>query len=171
MDSRGFAAVSRADARVLVLGTLPGRVSLETGEYYAQPRNAFWPIMAKLMGTSHELSYEDRKRRLIENRIALWDVLAAGYRPGSLDSAIQMTTAAPNDFRTFFDIHPCIELICFNGKKAAKIYEDKVLPDLPANRRQIPLQVLPSTSPAHARMRFEQKLSNWQAVMRHHLAP
>jgi hypoxanthine-DNA glycosylase len=165
-ESCGFKAISRSDARVLILGTLPGKVSLETGEYYAQPRNAFWRIMAELIGCSPELCYEHRKRQLIERGIALWDVLASGCRAGSLDSEIQMSTVVSNDFRTFFEMHKNIELICFNGAKAAKIYESKVLPGLLVCLRQIPRQILPSTSPAHAAMRFEQKLSRWRIVLR-----
>jgi TDG/mug DNA glycosylase family protein len=166
MESYGFGAISRPDALVLILGTLPGKVSLETGEYYAQPRNAFWRIMAELVGPSPEPCYEHRKRQLIERGIALWDVLASGYRAGSLDSAIQLSTAVPNDFTAFFNTHKNIQLICFNGGRAAKIYKDKVLSDLPVNMQRIPRQVLPSTSPAHAAMRFEQKLSCWRMVMR-----
>src|SRR6266851_4512441 len=105
MESCGFKAISRSDARVLILGTLPGKVSLETREYYAQPRNAFWRIMAELIGRLPEPCYEHRKRQLIERVIALWDVLASGYRAGSLDSAIQLSTAVSNDFRAFFNTH------------------------------------------------------------------
>ena len=139
VDSRGFAAISRADARVLVLGTLPGRVSLETGEYYSQPRNSFWRIVAELLGPLVEPSYELRKRQLIENRIALWDVLASGDRVGSLDSRIKLSTTVTNDFRTFFNAHKHVELICFNGGMAAQIfYERKVLSDLSVDLRQNP---------------------------------
>jgi len=151
---------------MLILGTLPGKVSLEAGEYYAQPRNHFWRIVQELFGSPAELSYEHRKRLLIEKSIALWDVLASGDREGSLDSAIQLLTAVPNDFRKFFNTHENIELICFNGKMAAKIYERKVISGLAVNMRQIPLHVLPSTSPANATLRFEQKLSCWRAVLR-----
>ncbi len=161
--SGGFAPISSVDARVLVLGTLPGRLSLETEEYYAQPRNAFWRIVAELLGPVAELSYELRKQQLIENRIALWDVLASGDRVGSLDSRIKLSTAVPNDFRTFFNAHKHLELICFNGGMAAEIYERKVLSNLFVDMHQIPRRVLPSTSPANT-TRFEQKLSSWRAL-------
>ncbi len=120
--------------------------------------------MAKLVGASPEMPYEDRKLRLVENGIALWDVLDSGYRSGSLDSAIRQSV--PNNFITFFDAHPGIDLICFNGKKAAKIYETKVLPTLRDRKREISRRVLPATSPAFAAMRFNQKLSSWCIVLR-----
>ena len=126
MKSNGFGSVARADARVLILGTLPGKVSLERGEYYAQPRNAFWRIMGELAGASPDLPYTDRLRLLKENGIALWDVCAAGQRSGSLDSAIRLSTVETNDFSGFLRAHAGVGLICFNGKKAKEIYDRKV---------------------------------------------
>jgi double-stranded uracil-DNA glycosylase len=163
VTSDGFEPVSRADARVLILGTFPGSVSLETREYYAQPRNVFWRIVEKLSGASPELSYQVRKRRLIEKGIALWDVCAKAHRSGSSDSAIQ--TCIPNDFSRFFEVHTRIGLICFNGAKADRLYCKKVLPGLPRNLREIPRRRLPSTSSAYARISFEQKLQSWSVVL------
>jgi double-stranded uracil-DNA glycosylase len=161
----GFEPVSRADARVLILGTLPGRVSLERREYYAQSRNVFWRIVEKLAGVSHELSYETRKLRLIEKGIALWDVCSSAQRSGSSDSTIQASTCIPNDFSRFLDVHTRIGLICFNGAKADKLYCEKVLPGLPRNLRDILRRRLPSSSSAYARISFEQKLQSWGVVL------
>jgi hypoxanthine-DNA glycosylase len=165
VKSIGFGSVARADARVLILGSLPGKVSLERGEYYAQPQNAFWRIMGELAGASPDLPYEDRLRLLKENGIALWDVCAAGHRPGSLDSAIRLATVETNDISGFLRAHPAVGLICFNGKKANEIYDRKVRQDPPSIFARIRYEVLPSTSPAHAAMSYEQKLSRWRRVL------
>jgi hypoxanthine-DNA glycosylase len=122
--------------------------------------------VTELFGPFAEPSHELRKQELIENRIALWDVLSSGNRVGSLDSRIKLSTAVPNDFRTFFHAHNHVELICFNGGMAAKIYERKVLSDLFVDMRQISRRVLPSTRPANTTTRFEQKLSSWRALKR-----
>jgi hypoxanthine-DNA glycosylase len=165
VKSKGFGYVARADARVLILGSLPGKVSLQRGQYYAQPQNAFWRIMGELVGASPNLPYEDRLRALNENGIALWDVCAAGHRSGSLDSAIQLSTVVTNDLSGFLQAQPGVELICFNGKKANEIYVSKVRQEPRPLFERIRYEVLPSTSPAHASMSYGQKLSRWRTVL------
>jgi double-stranded uracil-DNA glycosylase len=160
----GFPPVSRADARVLVLGTLPGAESLRQGQYYANRHNAFWRIMAELTGVAPDAPYETRLESLRNVGVALWDVCAAARRAGSLDADIRETT--PNDFTGFFRAHPCIELIGFNGQAAAKLFHRHVAPFLPAAAQKIPGVMLPSTSPAHASMSFERKRALWgEALM------
>ena len=166
MHDKGFPPIAGADARLLILGSLPGQVSLQRQQYYAQPRNAFWKIMGRLYGTGQELPYAERAQRLVQNGIALWDVCAAAQRPGSLDAAIVHSSVVPNDFAAFIESHPHVGLICFNGGKAADLYRRLVLPGLPANLRAIHYATLPSTSPAHAAMPFEEKLTRWAAVLR-----
>lgn len=161
--SFGFPPVSRADARVLILGSLPGQASLAARQYYAQPRNAFWPLMGRLFGAGVELTYEDRLRRLTESGVALWDVCASARRPGSLDAKIEALTVAPNDFAGFFQAHRGIGLICFNGAAAERLFERHVSPTL---RAPPPTLRLPSTSPAHASLGFEQKFEAWTEVGR-----
>jgi TDG/mug DNA glycosylase family protein len=162
-----FEVVAGADARVLILGSLPGRVSLERRQYYAQPRNAFWRIMAELAGASLSLWYEDRLRMLIENGIALWDVCASGERLGSSDSAIRLPTVRTNDFSSFLRAHTGVNLICFNGGKAKAIYDLKVRQDPRHLFERLRYAVLPSTSPAHAALTYEQKLASWRKVLGH----
>lgn len=179
MKSKGFEPVAGSDARVLILGSLPGRVSLERGEYYAQPRNAFWPIMGELFGASPGLRYNDRLCLLKKQGVALWDVCAAGERLGSLDSAILLSSVEANDISEFLRTHVGIALVCFNGKKAKEIYDQKVVLQPPALLERICIEVLPSTSPAHAAMSYEQKLPRWRLVLgkgafrwhRNHTAP
>jgi double-stranded uracil-DNA glycosylase len=161
-----FPPISDAAARVLILGTLPGRKSLEMQEYYAQKYNSFWRIMGELNGAGPELPYVERLVRLRARGIAVWDVLAAGEREGSLDSAIVPASIVVNDFDAFFERHRRIGLICFNGNTAANLFRRKVLPGLAPAWAAIERQALPSTSPAYAGMRFEQKLARWAAVLR-----
>jgi double-stranded uracil-DNA glycosylase len=161
-----FPPIADTAARVLVLGTLPGRKSLEMGEYYAQKYNSFWRIMGELFGAHPDLPYAERLARLRTRGVAVWDVLAAGEREGSLDSAIVAASIVVNDFNGFFARHPRIGLICFNGNTAASLFRRKVMPSLEPQWAAIEQQSLPSTSPAYAGMRFEQKLARWAAVLR-----
>lgn len=165
MKSKSFGYVARTDARVLILGSLPGKVSLERGEYYAQPYNAFWRIMGELAGAFRDLPYQDRLALLKQNRIALWDVCAAGFRAGSLDSAIQLATVEANDIGGFLRAHTGIDLICFNGRKAQEIFHRKVRQEPRALFERVRYAVLPSTSPAHAGMPYKQKLSLWRSAL------
>lgn len=164
--SRGFPPVVGAAPRVLILGSLPGRKSLAERQYYAQPQNAFWHIMERICGAGPALEYPERLARLKASSIALWDVLAAGERPGSLDSAIVRSTIVSNDFNTLLQSERTIDLICFNGKTAAELYRRHVLPTLPAPAATLPRLSLPSTSPAHAMMAFDEKLVRWNEVLR-----
>ena len=158
-----FAPIARRDARILILGTLPGVESLRRGEYYAKPRNAFWPVMGELFGAGLDLPYLERLDVLKNAGLALWDVCASARREGSLDSAIRDVEA--NDFATFFLGHPDIRLICFNGRSAAGFFERLAAPGLVGAAHDIPRRVLPSTSPAHAAMRFGDKLAAWRAAL------
>lgn len=159
--SQSFAPVACRDARILILGSMPGVASLEATQYYAFPRNAFWKIMGDLFAAGPELEYQERLATLIRNRIALWDVVAACQRPGSLDSAISETGLATNDFATFLARHPGIGHIYFNGQKAADLFRKKVLPALGG---QYQYQTLPSTSPANAAKSYAEKLQAWSVI-------
>lgn len=166
MHAEGFPPVADAGARVLVLGSLPGPVSLRERQYYAQPRNAFWRIMGMLFGASPERSYEDRLEILRRHHVALWDVCASAHRPGALDASIRWASVVPNDFAEFFATHPELRLICFNGRVAAELYRRRVLPGLAEDLSRLRYETLPSTSPAHAAMSFEHKLERWSIVGR-----
>ena len=159
--SAGFPPVCRADARVLILGSLPGRQSLEAREYYAHPRNAFWAIMRELIGAAG--TYDERCAGLVRHGIALWDVLRASVRPGSMDADIAINTAQANDFNKFFSLHPNIERVCFNGRKAADLFRRLVELDDGARPRHF--EHLPSTSPAHASMTYADKLARWRTAI------
>ena len=165
MHSRGFAPLARADAEVLILGSLPGQESLRRRQYYAQPRNAFWPIMGALCGAGPQLAYRARARRLAASGIALWDVCRAAARAGSLDASIVARSVVVNDFGAFLARHPGIGLVCFNGRTAAALYRRHVLPALPVGARALATLELPSTSPAHAALSPARKLARWRQLV------
>ena len=157
---QGFPPVAVAGARILILGSMPGAASLAAGEYYAHPRNAFWRIMGELFGAGPEKPYEERLRILTRNGIALWDVLQSCVRRGSLDTSI--SDEAPNDFERFFAAQPRITRIGLNGGKAAAAFKKYAARYAPAGAI---VMRLPSTSPAHAGLRFEEKCAAWREAL------
>ena len=161
--AQGFPPVSAADAQVLILGSLPGRRSLECTQYYAQPRNAFWRIMGELVGASPQLEYHERLQNLRNAGIALWDVIASAERPGSLDARIVADSVVVNDFAAFFAAHTSIQTICFNGQTAAKLFSRHVAVRSDGATQQ-ELITLPSTSPANAAVSYAEKLRRWRSA-------
>ena len=116
----GLPAVARADARLFILGSLPGDASLAARQYYAHPQNHFWRLVGGIVGEElHGLAYERRLERLAEHRIGLWDVVGSAVRPGSLDQAIR--TPGHNRIDRLLDDFPELEAIAFNGATAAAI--------------------------------------------------
>ncbi len=160
-----FPPIVGPDARILILGSMPGEASLREQQYYGHPRNAFWPILSALLWIPVQASYAERCIALAARGIALWDVIAACERPGSLDQAIRPETVRVNDFAAFFDVTPGIVHLVFNGGMAEREYRRRVLPGLPLRHRRIPQHRLPSTSPANAALRFDQKLAAWRSIL------
>ncbi|MGZ5000921.1 MAG: DNA-deoxyinosine glycosylase [Methylomonas sp.] len=158
-----FPPIAGKGARILILGSMPGKVSLEAHQYYAHPRNLFWPIMGELVGAYPGLDYPERTRILIANGIALWDVLKSCRRPGSLDANIDKSSMVINDFKAFFEAHPQIKRVFFNGATAEHGFRRHVLPDLSAEG--LAFRRLPSTSPAHAALSYQQKLEIWRVII------
>ena len=152
----GLAPVIAPDTRILILGSFPGAASLAAQQYYAHPRNQFWKLVGALVGENlYGLPYNERLPRLLAHRFGLWDVLAACEREGSLDSAIRKPAA--NDFERLHKLCPQLETVGFNGQASGKFapqFEH-------AGYRTV---VLPSSSPAHMAMTFEQKLAVWQQL-------
>lgn len=141
--------------------------SLTAGQYYAHPRNLFWDLMGELFGAGRDLPYGERCARLIAAGVAVWDVLHAAERPGSLDSDIDLNTMEVNDFRAFLQVNPTIRTVAFNGGTAARLFRRRALPGLadPVAERSLAMIALPSTSPAHAGRTREQKLALWRALL------
>jgi len=157
MKCSGFSPTAERDARVLILGSLPGRVSLELNQYYANPRNAFWSIMGELAQAHPHLTYDARLSQLHRKGIALWDVCASAERMGSLDANIIKRTLVPNNFDSFLRDHPRIQAIFFNGSAAAKLFRRSFYP-YPASIASLQLRTLDSTSPARTLPLSEKRL-------------
>ena len=154
---RSFPPIADARARVLVLGTLPGEESLRRREYYAHPRNLFWPIVFALFDTTPAMDYAERLGFVAARRIALWDVCELAEREASADSAIRRER--PNAIDRLLDTHPLIRAVAFNGSGAERLYDRHF-----TRRTEVAYLALPSTSPAHARMDFAAKLTRWTAL-------
>lgn len=166
---RAFAPILGTAPRILVLGSLPGVASLRAGQYYAHPRNQFWPIMGALYDAGPERPYAQRLRTLRRHGVCVWDVLAEAARPGSADAAIDRASARAHDIVGLLLSHRTIRLIAFNGATAAHLYRRLVRPSLPARRAAtLVLVTLPSTSPAHARCSAAAKLQAWRSALALH---
>lgn len=151
---RGFDPVCRPDARVLVLGSLPGAQSLAQGQYYAHPRNQFWQLVGTAIGTDlQSQNYEDRLENLVQHGIALWDVVGSGYRPGSLDSRLRVAERA--DLPSLIGRLPDLRAIAFNGKLAGRLGLELGPP--------IAVLHLPSSSPANTAP-LKEKQAQWNAL-------
>ena len=165
--ARSFPPLARADARVLILGSMPGAESLRRREYYAYPHNQFWPIMGTLFGAGRELAYAQRTERLTAQGIAVWDVLKSCERPGSLDGDIRPESERPNDLPGFLDAHAAVRAVFFNGGKAEASFRRHVRPRLGERAARLRFVRLPSTSPAHAGMPRPAKLAAWRQIRSH----
>ena len=155
----GLPPIIDSRARVLVLGSFPSTASLAAQQYYAHPQNQFWRILGAVIGQPlKEMDYAARIVAVQAAGVAIWDVFAACERAGSLDSAIR--EARPNDLRALQESAPALRRICFNGRMAAKRIRE-------VEAMGFEVHVLPSTSPAHAGMSFEEKLARWRAALQH----
>lgn len=159
----GLAPVVDREVRVLVLGSFPGAASLQAAQYYAHPRNAFWPVMAAVLNEPALSSwpYERRLARLLAGHVGLWDAVASCEREGSLDTAI--TAAQPSDLPSLLPSLPVLRVLACNGTKA-HTETLKLLPNV-----QVPVLRLPSTSPAHAGLRLADKQQFWQTALQPYL--
>lgn len=152
----GLAPVIAPNIRILILGSFPGAASLAAQQYYAHPRNQLWPLLSALTGVDLAgLPYAQRLPRLLAHDIGLWDVLGACERVGSLDANIRKPAA--NDFERLRLLCPLLETVGFNGQASAKF-----APQFAA--AGFDTLILPSSSPAHASLSFEQKLSAWRKL-------
>ena len=163
--SQGLAPVLGVRPWLLILGSLPGAASLAAQQYYAHPRNMFWPLMGQLFAAGPHLPYALRLQALDNAGVALWDVLHSASRRGSLDAAIDQRSAKPNDLSALLSAQPQICCVAFNGKLAASLFHRhcSVLPA--AHIKPVLKLTLPSTSPAHAALSPERKLQQWQQLL------
>ena len=158
---QGLPPIENPGARALILGSMPGGMSLRLGRYYAHPQNRFWAFMEAIVGVDARAPYDVRIDALRASGIALWDVLSECEREGSLDSAIRAEVA--NDFGGFLAAHPRLRLIAFNGSKAEQSFRRHALPGLGPALPE--LRRLPSTSPANASQGESAKLEAWRGAL------
>lgn len=158
-----FPMLSRSCPKLLILGSMPGQVSLDRNQYYANPRNVFWWIMSELVPFEMVFTYRERVKATVDANIGIWDVLADCQRPGSLDANIVTESEQPNDFIGLFERCQSIDLIAFNGVTAKRIFMRHFKGLL--EERNIAWVLLPSTSSAHAAMSREDKLAIWRTAL------
>lgn len=174
-----FAPIEPAVARILILGSIPGKASLESGQYYFHPRNAFWPIMQQLLGFDINASYATRVAALVTANIALWDVLKSCERSGSMDQNIVGGSETGNDIQGFIDRHPELITLVTNGNKALSVLKKYFnihknnSSSKPSNftmlrqqegQKTLQVWAMPSTSPANARFSMAEKFQYWQKI-------
>jgi hypoxanthine-DNA glycosylase len=152
-----FPPVVTPDTRLLVLGSLPGAVSLAAGRYYAHPQNLFWRLIGAVIGRDvAALDYDARLGALASAGVGLWDTVAAATRKGSLDADIRLHEAS--DLAALASSLPRLRAIAFNGGKSSAIGRRQLGPV-----QDLALIDLPSSSPAYT-LAFEKKRDAWLAL-------
>ena len=149
--------------RIIILGSMPGIISINAAQYYANPRNLFWTVLADLFGMDIDCSYESKVQQIQQLPMIVWDTLKACHREGSLDSKILNTDIEANDIAALLNSYPTVQAIAFNGGASAKYFDRLVKPLIPINLN-IELLKMPSTSPANAGMKRERKLELWRRL-------
>jgi hypoxanthine-DNA glycosylase len=157
---QSFPPIVSERSKLIILGSMPGELSLKAGQYYAHPQNAFWVIMGELFGAGRSLPYQERVAILQSVGVALWDSLQACIRPGSLDASIRQEVA--NDFPALFAEYPNITHVFFNGRKPETAFRRHAMLALPEDRHVFAR--LPSSSSAYAAMRLEAKVRAWSVL-------
>jgi len=162
-----FPPLAQADARLLILGSMPGVASLQAQQYYAHRQNLFWRILGELLGFDPGVAYAERVALLTAQGVAVWDVLARCHRPGSLDADIDPHTAIANDLPAFLAYHPHIRCVCFNGSAADALFQRHIRPRLVVAEPERPITYLrlPSSSPANASIPLAQKKAAWATAL------
>jgi double-stranded uracil-DNA glycosylase len=161
---QSFAPIMGKRPQVLILGSMPGIASLEAVQYYAHPRNVFWPIMADLFSLDADTDYAQRIAQISEAPVILWDTLKRCDRPGSLDASIRRDSVEANDIPGLLVEYPGIRAVACNGATSANYFRKLIVPQLPA-ANELELLPMPSTSPANAGMNFAQKLAAWRRLL------
>lgn len=157
-ECRSFMPIADENSRILILGSMPGRKSLEMQQYYAHPQNRFWKMLAGIFNIDVPADYNDKKLLLLKQHIALWDVLGYCQRSSSLDSDIK--NEQPNDIAGLLQQHPQIRAVFCNGGKAGASFKKYHAAGI-----SIPVFYLHSTSPANARMRLPDLIDEWKIII------
>jgi hypoxanthine-DNA glycosylase len=163
---RGLPPVVDDQAGIVILGTLPGEESLRKQQYYADPSNQFWSLLARTFDAPVGTTYPDHLNFLATHGVALWDVLESAERKGSSDSAIKRSR--PNDFDAFFTKFPQLRRIAFNGTKAEALWRTHIRPRPGVPHRSLMASTLPSSSgtPGRYVLPFDDKVARWRECLR-----
>ncbi|MFC2947105.1 DNA-deoxyinosine glycosylase [Virgibacillus sediminis] len=159
---RSFAPVLPAEPKVLILGSMPGGMSLEKQEYYGNPRNHFWDLLFELFNEQPMKDYQEKLEFVKRNHIALWDTIGTCYREGSLDANI--IDEVPNDIPGLLKEYPSIRLIACNGTKSYQTFRRNFKDEVTEG---VDVVKLPSTSPIPGRYTktFEGKVEAWSILL------
>ena len=157
--SHSFPPLIYEHVEILILGSLPGKKSIELKEYYGHPRNRMWKILCAITNYEVPTDYDSKKIFLKKNKIGLWDVASSAERKGSLDSNIKKEI--PNDLDSLLLDFPSIKVIGFNGKKSESIYNKFF-----KSNRSIKYVSLPSSSPANMAISFEDICLRWKELFK-----
>lgn len=157
MLKQSFAPIIPSQPRILILGSLPGDLSIAKNQYYTHPQNRFWKVLFAFFEQEFTTNYSEKIALLHQQQIALWDVCATAIRPGSMDSDI--SEVIPNSINQLLEEHPSITTVIFNGQKAQKLF-DKYFD----KQQNINYTTLPSTSPANAQFSLDKLLHHWGII-------
>jgi hypoxanthine-DNA glycosylase len=160
----GFPAQLTPGCRVLVLGSMPGLASLQAAQYYAHPRNRFWPLMQALCAVDATLPYAARMRALNAAGVGVWDVIGQCRRRGSLDAAIVRGSEVPNALDAVIPTLAQLRAVACNGSAAYQAFLRFIAPALPARTPALAIWSLPSTSPANAAWPLPRLQVAWQPL-------
>lgn len=160
----GFPPAYRNDAKLLILGSLPGKRSIAQSQYYGHPRNIFWKLLSSYIGIAADADYANRLQAALDNKIALWDVMASAQRPGSLDSSIDKSSVLVNLIPELIATLPQLSTIILNGGAAMRYFKQAGFVEHCVSLG-LAVEHLPSTSPAYAVLSYEQKLAHWHPVI------
>lgn len=155
--THAFDPVFDSESRILILGTMPSPKSRELGFYYSHPRNRFWPVLAEIFREKVPQTPEEKNEFCLRNKIALWDVLKECDIEGASDSSIK--NAVPNDISIILNSAD-IKAVFTTGTTAAKLYKKFIEPET-----EVPAKVLPSTSPANAKIKFEELAEQYKIIL------
>lgn len=161
-ECESFNPIIDNESKILILGSMPGRKSLELQQYYAHPQNRFWRLLAQLLEEGVPQNYQEKQNMLLRQHIALWDTLAYCEREGSLDNDIK--NEQPNAILPLLAEHKQLRAVFCNGGKAAAAFKKYFAKDLPAG---VAVYYLHSTSPANARMSLEALAAEWQVILQY----
>lgn len=162
--SLGLKPILSENPKVLILGSMPSQKSIEKQEYYGNPQNKFWKIMSQYFGFPCEDPYAIRKSFLMKEELIVWDTIYSCFRPGSMDSDIDLKSVKVNDFKKLFKQYETLKVVFFNGAASKKIFFKNKL-NLLLEDHQLDFKVLPSTSPAYASMTYQDKYQKWSEAL------